>query len=296
MRRRQRRADAPAGHRVGLAGAIDDDGALEQVVGQIEQRGRRAGSVVDPAVDLVRDDPDLVGLGPLGDRPQLGQRVHGAGGIARRAEDEAAGQLVAGPVEVLGTDLEPPLEIAGHQHRLGPAEMHDLGIGHPGRRRDQHPVLGAEEREAGVEDRLLGARAHDDVVGVDGPAARHPAHVLRDRLPQLRDADVGRVAGQPLLDRLDAGLRGRRRRIEVRLADAQVEHILAGGLAALRLIADGDGLGGLEVLDVDRQRVGHAADPDRGVGVERRGKSQAPAGRCQPARPGDAWYPALPLP
>ena len=48
-------------------------------------------------------------------------------------------------------------------------------------------------------------------------------------------------------------------RIEVGLADAEVEHVLAGGLPALRLIADGDGLGGLEVLDVDRQRVGHAA-------------------------------------
>ena len=72
VRRRQRRADAPAGHRVRLAGAVDDDGALEQLVGQVEQRRRRAGAVVDPAVDLVRDDPDLVLLGPLRDRAQLG--------------------------------------------------------------------------------------------------------------------------------------------------------------------------------------------------------------------------------
>ena len=57
-----------------------------------------------------------------------------------------------------------------------------------------------------------------------------------------------------------AGGRG----VEVRLADAQVEDVLAGGLAALGLVADGHRLGGLEVLDVQRQGVRHCIDPNLG--------------------------------
>ena len=98
---------------------------------------------------------------------QLGEGVDRPGGVARRAEDQAAGELVARPVQILDADLEAPLRVARHQHRLGPGQMHDLGVGDPGRRGDEHPVLGAEEGEAGVEDRLLRPRADDDVVGID---------------------------------------------------------------------------------------------------------------------------------
>ena len=160
--------------------------------------------------------------------------------------------------------------------------MDDLRVGHPGGRRDQHPVLGAEQGEAGVEDRLLAAGAHDDAIGIDRPPARHPAELPRDAAAQLGDADVGRIAGESFLGRLDAGLRRRSRRVEVGLADAEIEDVLARGLAALGLVADGHGLGGLEVLDVGRQGIGHAELPEV-VSVGREGESSPPAQGSQPA-------------
>jgi hypothetical protein len=62
------------------------------------------------------------------------------------------------------------------------------------------------------------------------------------------------------LDRHHAGLRGGRRSVEVRLADAQVDDVLAGGLASLRLGADSDRLGSLEVGEILRERIGQADD------------------------------------
>ena len=174
VRRRQRAADAPAGHRVRLAGAVHDHRALEQLVGKIEHRGRRAGPVMDHAVDLVRDDPDVVLLGPLSDGLQLRQRVHRAGGIAWRAEDQPLGALGRRAVEVLHAHLETPVERAGHHHRLRAREVHDLGVRDPGRRRNQHLVGLAEQGVADIEERLLGPRADDDVVGIHRAAAREP--------------------------------------------------------------------------------------------------------------------------
>ena len=194
---RERGADAPAGHRVRLAGAVDDDGALQQIVGQVQQRRRGAGAVVDPAVDLVRDDPDPVRLGPFGDGAELRQGVDRSGRVARRAEDQAPRHLVRRAIEVPCADLEPPLHVPRHQHRLGPAEMNDLGIGDPGGRGNQHSVLGSEEREAGVEDRLLGARAHHELVGIHRATPGHPAQLPRDALAQLGDPHVRRIAAVP---------------------------------------------------------------------------------------------------
>jgi hypothetical protein len=52
------------------------------------------------------------------------------------------------------------------------------------------------------------------------------------------------------LNRLDAGLRGGRGRIEVGLAHAEVIDILSRGLATLGFVADGHRLGSFEVLNV----------------------------------------------
>src|SRR5438094_245441 len=54
----------------------------------------------------------------------------------------------------------------------GARQMHDLRIRDPGRCRNRDDIAGTEEREAGVEQRLLGAVRDDDVIGVDGAAAR----------------------------------------------------------------------------------------------------------------------------
>src|SRR6476659_5793200 len=144
---RQCRADPPSRHRVSFACAIDDDGALQQLVRQIEKRWSRAGTVIDPPIDFVGYDPDLVLPSPFGDRLELRKRIHRPGRIAGRAEDQAAGELVAHAIQIFYADLEAPFGIARNQYRLGPSEMNDLGIGHPGRRGDQNPLFGTEQSE-----------------------------------------------------------------------------------------------------------------------------------------------------
>ena len=91
------------------------------------------------------------------------------------------------------------------------------------------------------------------MIGIDLASTRHLAQRARDRLPKIDDADIRRVTRKPLLNRLNTRLRRRRRGIEIGLADAEIEHVLAGRLAALGLIADGDGFGGLQVLNVERK-------------------------------------------
>src|SRR3989454_534395 len=80
---REREADPPSCHRIGLAHSVDHDHALEQVVRQVEERGRRARAVVDAAVDLVGDDPHLAVARPVRDRLDFGLRIHRPRGIAR---------------------------------------------------------------------------------------------------------------------------------------------------------------------------------------------------------------------
>ena len=186
MGRRQRRADAPAGHRVRLARAVDDHRALEQLVRQVQQRGRRAGPVVDAAIDLVRDDPDVVRLGPLGDRRSSARVYTAPVGLHGEQRMRPRVSLLLARSRSRALTLRPHSRSPGTSTGSARREMHDLRIGDPGRRGNQHPILGPEQREAGVEDRLLRSRAHDDLVGIDRPPTRHPAHVLRDRLRAAR--------------------------------------------------------------------------------------------------------------
>jgi hypothetical protein len=75
---------------------------------------------------------------------------------------------------------------------------------------------------------------------------------------QLSETDIRRIPRHPPLNGLYPRLRRRSWSVEVGLANSEIEHVLSSGLAALGLIADGDGLGSLEVLDIQRQRIGHA--------------------------------------
>src|SRR5205807_1709780 len=71
-----------------------------------------------------------------------------------------------------------------------------------------------------------------------------------------------RIVGFPLPDSANPGVRRDGRRGEVGLSRAEVDHILARCLAALRFLRDRDGRGRLEVLQVGRQTGtrGHARE------------------------------------
>ena len=104
-RRRDQPADAPAGHRVGLRDAVDDDGVVGE---EGAEHGHRAGVDVvvhQVLVDLVGEHPEAVVLDPLADRPDLVRGVDRAGRVGRRDEQQHLGAGGAGRLELLDGDL-----------------------------------------------------------------------------------------------------------------------------------------------------------------------------------------------
>src|SRR5438093_4219330 len=130
---------------------------------------------------------------------------------------------------------------------------------------------------------MIGAGAHHELFRVDRAPVRKPPQVLCDRLAELRQACVGRVAGVASLDGLNSRLRHRRRGVEVGLADAQVEDVLSRRLAPLGLGADGNGLRTLQVLQVGGEWIGHAKHSVQWSPEWRWGwaKASCSAERCQ---------------
>jgi hypothetical protein len=104
----------------------------------------------------------------------------------------------------------------------------------------------------------------------------------RDRAAKLHDAGVRGIAGTTLLDRLNSSLCRSSRRIEVRLADAEIEHVLARGLTATSLRRNGDGFRGFEVREIGGEAVGHLAEnsTEEGKGVAGRIDCRLPNAAC----------------
>ena len=71
-----------------------------------------------------------------------------------------------GLFQIFRSQKEIPFFRAGNEHRLGPGEGDDLGVGGPVGRPDEDLVSGAKEGEAGVEKGVLGPVAHHDPVPV----------------------------------------------------------------------------------------------------------------------------------
>ena len=82
-------AEAPAGHRVGLAPAVEQDEAVADL-GVVEHGDVLAAVVGHAVVDLVAEDGDVRVLLEAGDElVDLGLRHGAAGGVGGRVDDDA---------------------------------------------------------------------------------------------------------------------------------------------------------------------------------------------------------------
>ena len=118
-------------------------------------------------------------------------------------------------------------------------KQNDVGIGHPIGRRNNHLVARVERRHHGVEDHLLAARRGHDLTRL----IIEPVLTLEfaaDRFLQLRDAVHVRVFGLAVPDRLDGRFLDVVRRVEIRLACAEADHVLARRFQLARLGRYGD--------------------------------------------------------
>ena len=161
---------------------------------------------------------------------QFRARIGRAGRVAGAVQDHEPRARRDRSGELGGGDLE-TLFLAGRDnHRRAVREQHHVRIGHPVGRRDDHLVAGIEQRAAQVEDRLLGAVRHQDLRArvLETVVA---AELADDRVAQLDGALDRGVTGVAGADRRDARLGNMGGRVEVRLAGAQADDVLALGLA-----------------------------------------------------------------
>ena len=144
---------------------------------------------------------------------------------------------------------------AVRRHRQAVGQQHHVRVAHPVRRRDDGFITRIEHGHAEVVDSLLGARAHENLVALVGDLI--VALELRDDgVLQLDDAVDVRVTREALADRLDAGFGDVRGRIEVRLAGAQADDVLALGFQFRGARGDCESGRGLDALNASASWMG----------------------------------------
>ncbi len=114
-----------------------------------------------------------------------------------------------------------------HRHAVG--QQHHVGIGHPVRRGDDHFVAAVQQRLGQIVKALLAAAGHQNLLGLVAQAVV-ALELGDDGFLQAGRAVHRRVFGEAGVNRLDGGVLDERGRIEIRLAGAQTDYILAGRL------------------------------------------------------------------
>ncbi len=218
-------------------------------------------------------------------RAYLLGRVHRAGRVRRRDEQQHLRALGASRLELLDRD-EVALVGAREDVDLAAArELDRLGVGGPVGRRDDHLVAVVEQHLERLVHGLLAAVRHDDLAGAD-LEARVAQRLRRHRLAQVGQAGRGRVA---VVLRV---VRGRERGLDDVLGRREV------GLA--RRVRDDRAPLGLERLrpgvDLERRGLGDGGDTGGEAGVfghpHSLGRADAPwqpentrAGGCRSIHP-----------
>ena len=231
-------ADAPAGHRVGLGQAVHDDGVRQVFLREGRHAGERGPVVNEFLVNIVAHDEHALLDADIAQRPDLVCRVHGAGRVARRVEDEQFRFRRDRLSQLLRRDLELGLVGGVEDHRPGPGELGHLGVAQPVRRGDDHFVAGLTGGVDGVETGVLAAAVDDDLprLVLDAVIA---LELVGDRLAKLRDAAARRVLGEAVGQRLRGSVLDVLRCVEVRLTGAEADDVLALGAQFLGLGRDG---------------------------------------------------------
>ena len=242
----------------------------------VRSSGPRAGSeamlakgpsIEHAGVDLVAQDEDAGVLAQYAGEPcYVFWRKDAAGGVGWRVEDHQFGALAQAGAQLVEVEAELVLLAQRHEDRACAGEVHhrlvdrERGVWH------QDLIALLDEREYGEEhDRLPPWR--DDYlrrIHLDGPAA---CHVGGYRLAQLRDAGCRGVVGVSVSQRPAASLDDVGWRVEVWLADLQVDNLPPLSLERPGLRKHGEGRLGSQALHPSRKL--HPNSPLLGLEAQR---------------------------
>ena len=210
-------------------------------------------------VDLVRQDPAVVVGQDVGDLGVQLLRDVATRRVGRRVEDHHLGLRRHARAEVVGREREVGLLGQRQRHRRGPGPADRGLVDREARVGVDDLVARVARREDAVEQERLGARRDDDRVGVDVNAAVR-GKVVRGGLAQRGDARGGAVVRLAVPQRLGRGLDDMGRRVEIGLADLEVDDALAGGLEGLGAGEDFECGLGAETLKSGCE-LGHGSPP-----------------------------------
>src|SRR4029077_11642481 len=136
-----------------------------------------------------------------------------------------------------GRQLETVFLTALREDRRAFREQYHVGIGNPERRRDDDLVARVQRRQQRVEHHLLGAAAGDNLVGRILQSV-FALEFIADGFLQRRRTGDRRVFRLAAANRRNRPLTHMIGRVEIRLAGAERDDVLAGGLEFGGLGAD----------------------------------------------------------
>ena len=197
---------------------------------EVEGRGRG----VDAArrqhhlvVHLVAQQPQVVAGAELHQVPHEAGRVHRAGGVGRRVDEQHLGAGRHQRVERGDIGQEVLVGRQQVEHRPPAEQAHHLvHVGKTGRGQ-QHLVAGLEQGQIHRIESVHGAGGDHDLLRRRLDAV-HPAQLLAEELPQAGQAAVGAVSGVAGAGRPGRSLDHVRRRGEAGLAHLEADHAVSG--------------------------------------------------------------------
>ena len=229
--------DAPAGHGVALGNAVDNDGAVFDVLIQ-RCEGDKLNVVINQiAIDFIRNNVDVLAAANLRNGFQFLTGINHAGRVAGRIKHKHLGFVRDRRFQLCRRDLEVLFFFRRHDHRHRARLLHHFRVADPVRRRDDHLIARIAQCHQCDINRVLRARSHNDLLRliVQTEIGFQP---VACRFAQLHQTGCRRIAGLVVLDCLNTGLLDVLRGRKIRLARAKADHILAFGLHLLEQRVD----------------------------------------------------------
>ncbi len=229
LRRRDDPTDAPAGHGMGFGQAANHDAAF----GHARQCGEAVVFTVEHQafIHLIHHDPEVMGVGQVGDGLQFLRVKDHAGGVVRVGEENRPGTWRNRRAERLRIQAKARLRRTRHAHQRCTAGLERGFVGDVHRVEHQHFITGLQQAQRADEQRVLCTGHDDDVFGSHRPR-QGVAVACCDGVAQWGAARDFGVVGITVAQCTDGRVGNKGRRGKIRIADAEDDDVLtlAGGV------------------------------------------------------------------